>query len=104
METANNMQFSDAELESFTRFLDHFLNGQLEAIRIALFAGERAELAAQNAVVRVINVTIDDVTGAIAHLSLPNHIGDCADGVYVLALEKAESFSFGDTLTGDNFL
>ena len=76
----------------------------MEAIRISLFPGERAELAAQNAIVRVVNVTIDDVAGPIADFSLPDHVGDCADGVYVLALEEPESFRFGDALTGDNLV
>ncbi len=51
MQPADDVQFRDPELQCFTRFLDNLLNGKLETVGIALLAGERAELARQDAIV-----------------------------------------------------
>jgi hypothetical protein len=76
--------------QSLASFLHDFFDGKLEAIGIPLFAGERAELAAQDAVIGVIDVPIDDVAGAIgrrAQAHLPGKISDGANGLQILALE-----------------
>ena len=71
MQPADDVQFRDAERQRLARLLDNFLDGMLEAVGVALFAGEGAELAAQDAVIGVIDVAVDDVAGAIADLALP---------------------------------
>ena len=76
MQSADDVQFRDAELQRFARFLDHLRNGQLETIRITFLARERTELAAQDAVVRVVEVAIDDIAGAIADFLLAREIGN----------------------------
>ena len=85
-------------------FCDDFLDGELEAVGVALLAGEGAELAAQDAVVRVVDVAVDDVAGAVAHLALAGEVGDGADGVQVLALEKAERVGLGDPFAGGDLV
>ena len=90
MQSADDVQLRNAELERLARLLDHLRDRQLEAIRVPFLARERAELAAQDAVIGVIDVPIDDVAGAIgrrAQAHLPGKIGDGADGLQILALE-----------------
>src|SRR5688572_4014733 len=103
MQAADNMQFRDPDRESFTRFLDDVIHGELKAVGVALFAGERAELAAQDAVVRIVDVAVQNVARAIAALPFPHEIRDCADGVEVFAFEKAKSIRLGNTLRRDHF-
>jgi len=55
----------DAEGECFTRLVHNLFRGQLEAVGIAFLAGKRAELARQDAVIRIVDVAIDDVAGAL---------------------------------------
>ena len=40
MQTADDMQFRDAELQRLARFFDNLRHGQLEAIGVALLARE----------------------------------------------------------------
>ncbi len=68
----------------------------LEAVGVALFAGERAELAAQDAVVGVIDVAIDDVAGAVAGFALAGQVRDGADGVQVLRFKQPERVGLGN--------
>src|ERR1700756_936680 len=90
MQSTNDMQFGDADGQRLTRLLDHLLDRELEAVRIALLAGERAELAAQDAVVGIVEIAGDDVTGAVAALFLARKIGDATDGVQVLGFEEPQ--------------
>ena len=68
MQSADDVQFRDAELQRLARLLDNFLDGKLEAVGVAFLARERAELAGQDAVIRVVDVAVDDVAGAVADL------------------------------------
>jgi hypothetical protein len=65
MQPADDVQFSDPEAQRFAGFLDDCFDAELKAVRVPFFARERAELAAQDAVIGVINVPINDITGAI---------------------------------------
>src|ERR1039458_4978491 len=100
MQPAHDVQFGDAQAERLTGFLDDLLDRELEAVGVTLLAGEGAELAAQDPGVRVVDVAVDDVAGAIAHLALPGEVGDRAEGVQVFALEKAECVGLGNPLAG----
>ena len=104
MQPAHNVQFGDAQAQRLAGLLDDLLDGELEAVGVALLAGEGAELAAQDAVVRVVDVAVDDVAGAAAHFALPGEVGDGADGVQVFALEKAKRVGFGDPLAGGDLV
>ena len=104
MQSADDVQFRDAELQRLARLLDHLRDGQLEAVRVALLARERAELAAQDAVVRVVEVAIDDVAGAVAHLLLSREIGDGAEGVEVLGFKQPQRVGFGNAFAGGDLV
>jgi len=100
----DDVQFGDAELQRFARFRDDFLEAELKAIRVPLLAGEGAELAAQDAVVRVIDVTVQDVAGPAADLALAGQAGDGAQRVQVFAFKKAERVGFGNPLAGGDLV
>ena len=104
MQPADDVQLGDAQLQRLARLLDDLLDGQLEAVGVALLAGEGAELAAQDAVVRVVDVAVDDVAGAVAHLALAGEVGDGAEGVQVLALEQAQRVGLGNALAGGDLV
>ena len=104
MQPSDDVQFRDAERERLTRLLHHLLDAQLEAVLVALLAGEGAELAGEDAVVRVVEVAVEDVAGAVAHLPLPREVRDGPDGVDVLALEKPQGVGIGKALPGDDLV
>jgi hypothetical protein len=76
----------------------------LEAVGIALLAGERTKLAGKNAVIGVIDVTVDDIARAIAHFALPHEIGDGAEGVQVFRLKQSQRVGFGNAFVRDDFV
>ena len=82
------MQLGDAQLQRLARFLHHLLDAQLEAVRIAFLARKGAELAAQNAIIRVIDVPVENIAGPVAHLATAGEVGHRSQRVQVLALEQ----------------
>ena len=104
VQAADDVQFGDANIQGFAGLLDDLVHGELEAVGVALFAGEGAELAGEDAVVRVVDVTVDDVVEAIARLFLAGEVGDGADGIDILALEQAEGVGLGDASTGGDLV
>src|SRR5436190_23813758 len=65
MESAHDVQLGNAQRQRLPRKFDHFFGRVLKAIRVALLAGKGAELATQDTVIGVVEITIEDVTGAI---------------------------------------
>ena len=104
MQSADDVQFRDAELQGFTRLRNNFFGGKLETIRVAFLFGERAELAGEDAVVRVVDVAIDDEAGAQAILTLVDEIGDGTKGVQVFRLKQPQRVGVGDALARDDFV
>src|SRR5438874_1027441 len=96
MQAADDVQLGDADTESFAGHLNDFFDRVLEAIGVPFFARKSAEFAAQDAVVRVVDVAIEDVSGALAIDAFARKIGDGADGVKVFALEEPEGVLFGN--------
>ena|ERR1051326_496135 len=91
-------------MQSFTRFLDDLLDRQLEPVGISFLSSEGTELATQDAIIRIVDVPIDNVAGAVSHLFLSREIGDRPDRVKVFAFKKAQRIRFGNAFPGDNFL
>ena len=104
MQPADNVQFGDAEIQRFARFLHDFFDAELKAIRVALLARERAKLAAQDAVVRIVDVAIDDVTGAIAVFALSGEIGDGAERIQIFGFKQTQSVGFINAFACGHFL
>src|SRR5215831_10207641 len=76
MESPHNMQFSDPKLHCLPRFLNNFLDRVLKSIRVPLLSCKRTKLAAQDAIVRVIDVAVDDVACVIAHFFAAREVRD----------------------------
>src|ERR1019366_9279181 len=81
MQSADDVQFRDAEFQCLTGLFDHLVRRQFESVLVALLARKRAELAGENAVIRVIDVAVENVAGAVADLLLSRQIRNRADGV-----------------------
>src|SRR5438034_6869236 len=104
MQSADDVQFGDAQRQRLARFLNDFIDGQLKTVLVAFLARERAELAGEDAVVRVVDVTVDDIAGARTVPALVHKVGDGADGIEVFALEEPQSIGFGNPFARDNFV
>ena len=78
METADHVDFGNSKFERVTRRLDDLRDGQFEGMRVALAGAEGAELARENADVRIVDVPIQDISGPIPVFPLPDNIGDRA--------------------------
>ena len=104
MQSTDDVQFRDAERQRLARLLDHLRDGQLEAIRIAFLARERAELAGEDAIVRVVDVTINDEAGAQAVFTLVHEIGNGTNGIQVFRLKQPQRVGLRNAFAGDNFV
>ena len=104
MQSADDVQFGDAELQRFPRLFNDLLDGQLEAVGVAFLARERAELAREDAIVRVVDVAVDDVAGAVAGFFLARQIGDGADGVQILRFKQPQRISLGNAFAGGDLV
>jgi len=76
----------------------------VDVILVALPGAKRAELARQNAEIRIIHVHVTDVGGHIPVKTLPHQIGDHADRVEVRVPEKNQSLVFADPATRSHLL
>src|SRR5882762_6807609 len=90
MQPTDDMQFRDANLQRFARLPDDLLDGKLKAVGVAFLFREGAELAREDAVVRVVDVAVDDEAGAVAVLFRADEIGDGSKGVQVLRFKQPQ--------------
>ena len=105
MQSANDVQFRDADFQRLSRFPDNFFDGKLKAVGVAFLARERAELARKDTVIRIIDVAIDDVAGTVvAAFFLPRKIRDGADGIQVLRFKQPQRVSLGNAFARDDFV
>ena len=104
MQAADDVQFRDTELQGFARLLHDFLGGILEAVGIALLFGERAKLAGEDAVIRVVDVAVDDEAGAVAVLFRAHEIGDGAEGVQVFRRKQPQRIGVGNAFARDDLV
>jgi len=104
MQSANDVQLGRPQFKGFASFLYDLIQVELKSVRIALLPRKRAKVTAQDAVVRIVNVPVDDVTGPVAGLALAHDLGDGADGVQVLRLEQAKRVTLRDSFPGSDFV
>ena len=104
MQSADDVQFGDAEFQGFPRLFNDLPDGQLKAVGVAFLARERAELARQDAVVRVVDVAVDDVAGAVAGFFPARQVGDGADGVQILGFKQPERVGLGNAFAGGDLV
>src|ERR1700693_45169 len=96
MKPAAHINFGDPKMERLTCCLDDLGDGHLECMRVAFPGAKSAELARENADVRIIDVPIQDVGGAIPIFSLPNDIGDQPEFINICGAVEARCFVLGD--------
>jgi hypothetical protein len=92
MQSADDVQFRNAERESFLGHGNHLFDSVLKTIAIAFLTGEAAELAGKNTVVGVVKVTINNIAGTIASFLLTADVGQTTHGIEVGAPIKAQGF------------
>src|ERR1700730_8069294 len=73
-------------------------------MRVAFPGAEGAELARENADVRVIDIPVQNIGGAIAVLSLPNNVCDESERIDVGGAIKADSFVLADPFRGNDLI
>ena len=88
MQTADDVQLGDPDGEGLLRLLHHVRHGQFEAVGVPFFSRERAELAAQDAVVGVVEISIENVARAVVVFAAVDLIGQLAKRVEVVALKQ----------------
>src|ERR1051325_4142337 len=94
MQSSHDVKFRDADMQGFPRHGHDLIGGVLKSVRIALLASKRAKLAAQDAVVGIIDVAINDVGRPVSVFPLICEIGDRAKSIEVFALEKPDRVLF----------
>ena len=104
MQSADDMNLRDAELECFLRFLDHLRQIVLVSTRITPPPVKRAKITVEDANVGVIDVPIENVGGAVPIFALPNDVGDEPERIDVGGAIELRSFVLVDPLSGDDFI
>jgi hypothetical protein len=104
MQSADDVQFGDSEFQCFPRLFNDLFGGELEAVGVAFLARKRAKLARQNAVIRVVDVAVDDVAGAVPHLFPAGQIRDGPNGVQVLRFKQPERIGLGNAFVGGDLV
>src|SRR5450432_2141296 len=104
MQSADDVQFRDADLQRLPRLPGDLLDGKLEAVVIALFASKRTELTRQDAIVRIVDVTVDDIAGVVADLALTHEISDGPDHVQVFRFKQAQCIGIGNAFARDDLV
>src|SRR5467141_1055951 len=104
MQPADDVQFRDAESQCLPRFLNNLLDRQLKTIGVPLLPGEGAKLAAQDAVVRIVDIAIKNVACPISHFASPGNVCNSSNRIQILALEEPQGIHIGNALIGGHFL
>ena len=76
MKPPNHMNFGYPKLKRLTGGLDNLGDGEFEGMRVAFSGTKGTELARKNANIGIVDVTIQDIGGAIPVYSLPDNVGD----------------------------
>ena len=79
--------------------LDDLGDGQFEGMRVAFPGTKGAELARENADVRIVDVPIQDIGGAIPVFSLPDDIGDEPERIDVGGAIETRRFVLVDSFS-----
>src|ERR1043166_9659751 len=103
MKPPHNVQFGDPNVQGLSRHLNDFLYRVLKPISIPFFSCEGAKLAAQYAVVGIVDIPVQDVAGPIAVLTRPHKVGDGSESIYVLRFEQPERVLFRNAGSCGNF-
>src|SRR2546423_13538193 len=84
MQTADHVYLRDPEWERFRHGLNDLAGCVLKGMGIAFFGGERAKLTGEDADIRIVDVTIVNVGGDVAVLSLSHDVREHAERVQIV--------------------
>ena len=97
MQPADHVNLGDPLLHRTAHGGDDLRNRHLKRVRVALARGERAELAGEDADVRVVDVAIENVGGDVAVLALAHEVRDRADRVQVFRRVEPQRVRIGNS-------
>ena len=84
VQSAYHVHLRNSEWKRISYDLGNFVNRIFKRVRVALFGGKRAELAGQDTNVRVVDVTVVDISRVIAVLSFAHHVGNHSKSVKIV--------------------
>src|SRR6266513_2969730 len=91
MKSADHMHFGDSQAKRIAHHADDFIDRVFKRVRITFLRGESAKLAGENANIRVIDVTIVDVSCVVAVFSFAHDVGHDAKRVEIVRIVKTQS-------------
>ena len=94
MQSADHVHLGDPKGKRISHRLNNFVNCIFKCMSVAFLGGKSAELARQDADVRVIDVAIVDVSCVVAVLPLAHHVGDDSKSVKIVCTIKGQSVRF----------
>ena len=104
MKTTNHMNLGDPKMQRLPSRLDDLGDGYFECMRIAFSGAKGAELTRKNADVRIIDVAIQNISGAVPVFSFPNDIGDEPERINVCGAIEARCFLLVDPFSGHDLI
>ena len=104
MKPAHHMNLSDSQVQRLPCCFDDLRNGDFKRVRVAFSGAKSAELTRENADVRVIDVPIQDIGGAISVFSLPDDVGDEPERVDVCGAIEARCFALVDPFSCEDLI
>src|SRR5689334_742872 len=90
MQTTYHVNFADTQVQSIPNHTDDLVDRIFESMRVPLLRRESAELAGEDADIRIINVAIVDISGVLTVLSRPDDTRHNPEGVQIIGLIKSQ--------------
>ena len=94
MQSADDVQFRDAELQCLPRLRHHLRNRKLVCAGIAAPPVKRAEIAIEDAKVGVIDVPVEDVEGDVAVFAFAHPVGHHAERCQIMRRKQPPAIGF----------
>src|ERR1700722_14119136 len=104
MKPSNHMNFGYPELKRLTGGLNNLWDGEFKGVRVAFPGTKGAELARKNANIGIVDVTVQDIGGAIPVFPLPNDVGDQTKCIDVRRAIKPRRFLLVDSFARQNLV
>ena len=98
MEPSHHMDLGNSLLQPVPHRLDDLRQRVFKRVRVALPRAERAELAGEDANVRVVDVPVENVGGHVPVFPLADDVRDGAQGVQLVGLVEPDRILVRDSL------
>lgn len=104
MKSPHHVHFGNPKFERLTGGFDDFRNREFKGMRIPLPGAECAKLAGQDANIRIVNVTIQNIGGTVPIFPRANNVRNKPERVDILRPIELPSFVLINSLGGDDLL